>query len=76
MKPARLRRPAACYRIVRRKRSRFLAVRLRGGKQRSSRAETPEDARSFAYRWIAADRPDLARELGIEVTPPLKLSKA
>jgi hypothetical protein len=75
MKPARIRRPAACYRIVHRKRSRYLAVRLRGGKQRSSRAETHEDARSFAYRWIAESRPDLARELGIQITPPLPLPK-
>ncbi len=51
-------------------------MRLRGGKQRSSRAETPEDARSFAYRWIAETRPDLARELGIQITPPLPLPKA
>ena len=76
MKPARLRPPAACYRIVHRKRSRYLAVRLRGGKQRSSRAETKEEARSFAYRWIAETRPDLARELDIAITPPLKLPKA
>lgn len=72
VKPAKMRRPAKPYRLVRRKRSRYIAVRLRGGKQRSSKSETPEEARAFAYRWIAATRPDLAAELGISVTPPLK----
>lgn len=71
-KPVRMRPKARPYRIVKRSKSRYLAVRLRGGKQRSSKCEDYDDARSFAYRWIAEVRPDLAAELGVEVAPVLK----
>lgn len=72
-RPIKFRRPAKTYRLIRRKTSRYIAVRLRGGKQRSSKCETTDEARAFAYRWIAEARPDLAAELGIATTPPLKL---
>jgi hypothetical protein len=73
VKPYRIRRRARPYRLVKRKQSRYIAVRLRDGKQRSSKCELEEEAKSFAYRWIAEVRPDLAEEIGIEVTRRLKL---
>jgi len=71
VKPAKFRKPARPYRLVIRKKSRFIAVRI-GKKQRSSKECEPELARAFAYRWIAESYPRLAHELGIEITPELK----
>jgi len=70
VKPAKFRKPARLYRLVIRKKSRFIAVRI-GRKQRSSKECEPELARAFTYRWIAESYPRLAHELGIEVTPEL-----
>lgn len=71
MKPRRFRRPAAPYRLIKRKQSRFIAVRI-GRRQRSRRMEDEQGARAFAYRWISSDYPRLAAELGIATTPCLQ----
>lgn len=71
MKPRRFRRPAKPYRLITRKQSRFIAVRI-GRRQRTSRTEDKEGAKAFAYRWIASEYPHLAAELGIATTPALK----
>lgn len=72
VKPVTMRRAAKPYRLIMRKRTRYIAVKLRGGRQRTSKETEMPLAKTFAYRLIAETRPDLARELGIEVTPPLK----
>jgi len=71
VQPAKFRQPARPYRLVRRKTSRYIAVRI-GRKQRTSKEYEPELARAFAYRWIAQSFPALAQSLGIDVTPELK----
>ena len=71
VKPVKFRKAARPYRLVIRKKSRFIAVRI-GKKQRSSKECEVELARAFAYRWIAESYPRLAHELGIEITPELK----
>lgn len=74
VQPVRFRKDAAPYRLIKRgKKSRWLAVRI-GKKQRSSGTNCPQEARAFAYRWIASDFPRLAAELGIETTPSLPLA--
>ncbi len=65
-------RTAKAYRLIVRKTSRYIAVKLRGGKQRTSKQTTREEARAWAYRLIATTREDLALELGIAFTPKLK----
>lgn len=72
VKPIRIRNRAKPYRLIARKTTRFIAVKLRGGQQRSSKETERDLARAFAYRLIAETRPDLAQELGIEVTPSFK----
>lgn len=72
MKVAKFRRRAKPYRLIVRKASRFIAWKPRGGKQESTKQVEREEARRVAYRRIAETRPDLAQELGIEVTPNLK----
>lgn len=72
VKPIRIRRRAKPYRLIVRKTTRFIAWKPRGGKQESTKEVEIEQARRFAYHRIAEMRPDLAAELGIEVTPPLK----
>lgn len=72
IRPIKMRPAAKIYRLIRRKQSRFIAVRLRNGKQRSRRETEPELAKAFAYRWLAQSYPTLARELGLEITPELK----
>lgn len=71
-----MRSPAKVYRLIKRKNSRFIAVRLKNGKQRSSKEIDREAARAFAYRWLAASFPELAKEVGINITPSLKALKA
>ncbi|MES2598639.1 MAG: hypothetical protein V4662_25110 [Verrucomicrobiota bacterium] len=70
-KPVRFRRQRKIYRLVTRKKSRFIAVRLCNGKQRSSKETEPEMARSFAYRWLATSYPKLAKQVGIAITEEL-----
>lgn len=70
VKLVKFRRPAKPYRLVIRKKSRYIAVRI-GKKQRSSKECELELARAFAYRWIADAFPRLAQDLGIEITPEL-----
>ena len=72
VKPARIRNRAKPYRLIVRKTTRFIAWKPRGGKQESTKETERALAKSFAYRRIAETRPDLARELGIEITPTLK----
>lgn len=71
VKPRRI-RTAKAYRLIVRKNTRFIAVKLRGGHQRTSKQTTREEARAWAYRLISTTREDLARELGIAYTPALK----
>ena len=72
IKPAHI-RVAKPYRlIVRPKVSRFIAWKPRGGRQESTKETERHLAKSYAYRRIAETRPDLAQELGIETTPPIK----
>jgi hypothetical protein len=47
-KPKPFRRGLRIYAIYRRKESRYLAVRLCNGKQRSTRSQTKAEARAFA----------------------------
>lgn len=70
-KPARFRRDAKLYRLVKRKQSRYIAVRI-GRKQKSSKEQDESLARAFAYRWIAESYPKIAQELGIATTPKMK----
>jgi len=74
VKPAPFRKAAKPYRLIKRKKSRYLAIRI-GKKQRSSKQTDPEAARAFAYRWIAEDFPRLAAELGIATTPEIPALK-
>lgn len=71
-----MRSPAKIYRLIKRKNSRYIAVRLKNGKQRSSKEIDREAARAFAYRWLATSFPDLAKEVGIATTPSLTGLKA
>jgi hypothetical protein len=71
VKPRRIRRSKP-YRLIVRKSTRYIAVKLRGGRQRTSKQTTREEARAWAYRLISTTREDLARELGIDFTPALK----
>ena len=74
-KPKRFRRGLRIYAIYRRKESRYLAVRLCNGKQRSTRSQTKAEARAFAYRWMAAEYPHLARQIDIATTPEIPFLK-
>lgn len=71
IKPRRI-RVAKPYRLIVRKTTRYISWLPRGGRQQTTKETEIEAARTFAYRRIAETRPDLARELGIEITPPLK----
>lgn len=65
-------RTARPYRLIVRRASRFIAWKPRGGRQETTKQTELIEARRVAYRRIAETRPDLARELGIDITPPIK----
>lgn len=70
-KPRRI-RVAKPYRLIKRKTTRFIAWKPRGGRQETTKAETLEEAKRVAYQRIAERFPAFAAELGIEITPVLK----
>jgi hypothetical protein len=70
--PIRIRRPARPYRLIIRKVSRYIAWKPRNGRQETTKETDLEAARAFALRRIATTRPDLAAELGIDITPELR----
>lgn len=71
-RPVRFRRSAKPYRLIQRKTTHYIAWQPRGGKQETTKEQDYAAARAYAYRRIAQTPPDLARELGIEITPLIK----
>jgi hypothetical protein len=69
-------RVSKAYRLIVRKSTRFIAVKLRGDRQRTTKQTTRKEAKEWAHRHIAETREDLALELGIDFTPRLKGFKA